>query len=563
MKFKNLFRTKASLEAEMKRTLADANASLSAFVIQEGESRKVPHSAFHSLEYTHMRTILSQLKDNTWFKTFSDLTQTEHRTLSLVLLKSKEDGKWIERELVVLKVLQQNRFNAWMRVIEECIGAEESGFGYRYENGRIILAIVREKQCDNVKAVVPPIPPMLPMPPSPKIIDLSDQLPAAPVPDLLPFMPRDGKIISDLTRIGTLTLSLNGGIPPSGYVRPSPGYKGASPPNSSRLESPRPFPEGSPASDAGSKTKHLKAVSEHSARKALTSYMAFTFRPAPPENTTMTPLVHIPPITWARCSLAREHEIKADLLKRIDQFKRRGISIIDMKLRLREDQSAQVTRLVEELNHIEKDEKYEHTLVELSMIEVINGSVKKPTPAVYIDVIHVVVQRAPRESVRCVDTYNRIMNPPSPPLGPPPSEVRAPFFPCGPRPNTDDIIIIQDAPLRKKDNKCRRSVASSVTYSSSSSFSGSDSDSNSGSGSDYERNRRRRRRSDSFCSDSSSDENEEDLRKRRWKMDPIEIKFSKDEKGKDIVKVLLERWIIEGKTKDGKKKAEEKDGKEN
>src|ERR1700722_1112410 len=74
MKFKSLFRSKSSLEAEMKMKLADEKASLAAFVVQNDQFRMVPHSAFHSLEYTHMRIILSQLQDNSWFKTFSDLT---------------------------------------------------------------------------------------------------------------------------------------------------------------------------------------------------------------------------------------------------------------------------------------------------------------------------------------------------------------------------------------------------------------------------------------------------------------------------------------------------------
>lgn len=68
--------------------------------------RQVPHSAFHSLEATHMKTILSQLNDNSWYQNFTSLNQVEHTALHRVLYPWA-DGKVHEREMVVLQVLKE------------------------------------------------------------------------------------------------------------------------------------------------------------------------------------------------------------------------------------------------------------------------------------------------------------------------------------------------------------------------------------------------------------------------------------------------------------------------
>ncbi|CZS92142.1 uncharacterized protein RAG0_02635 [Rhynchosporium agropyri] len=72
--------TKQSLGEEMKKALEDSEFILRVFIIRGHETRLVPHSAFHTLEASHMKTILSQLNDNTWYKTFSTLQRAEQQT---------------------------------------------------------------------------------------------------------------------------------------------------------------------------------------------------------------------------------------------------------------------------------------------------------------------------------------------------------------------------------------------------------------------------------------------------------------------------------------------------
>ena len=275
----------------MKRTLADADASLKAFIVQHRQLRKVPHSAFHSLEYTHMRTILWQLKDNTWFKTFSDLTDAEHDSMENMLQKFYQDGKWFQRELVVLKIMQENKYNAWMRIIEDCMGLE---YGKpHHENYRIILAIVREKQCEGDIISPRPRPPFRPRP---RVVDCYDPPQVPRVPDPLPTMQGD-KMLVDLDKPSPPTLGAEPftsprGFPPLGANKvppPPPGWVG--PP-------PAPLPNnnnGGPLSPSGeiqlghSEVIPHNAVSDESAREALTSYEAFTFRPALQQQSPVAP----------------------------------------------------------------------------------------------------------------------------------------------------------------------------------------------------------------------------------------------------------------------------------
>jgi len=147
----------------MKRTLKDTESQLTAFVIQGHFISAVPHSAFHSLEATHMKTILSQLNDNSWYKTFSTLNTLEHGTLDR-LIHPLFNGKIHDREVIVLKVLQENRFNAWMALLSELLRNRPFS---RPGAGRILLVICREKLIDGkpipvlsgVLGIGPPPPP--------------------------------------------------------------------------------------------------------------------------------------------------------------------------------------------------------------------------------------------------------------------------------------------------------------------------------------------------------------------------------------------------------------------
>jgi hypothetical protein len=126
----------------MKKVLRDAESTLLAVVIQSGSIRLVPHSAFHSLEATHMRTILSQIDNDQWYDTFTKMDHSEHVALERLLRPFWVKGEKFERELVVLKVVHE-RQNEWAAVLRGMV----SKFPTPYKS-RVLLAIVREKLLD-------------------------------------------------------------------------------------------------------------------------------------------------------------------------------------------------------------------------------------------------------------------------------------------------------------------------------------------------------------------------------------------------------------------------------
>lgn len=153
-KLRTLFRSKESLAEEMRRTLKDSESQLSAFVIQNNATRQVPHSAFHSLESTHMSTVLSQINSNDWYSVFTKLDCVEHNALDRIL-RPWHQGKIQERELLVLKIVQEKRLNAWIVLLSEILRNQPFPRG----TGRVVLAICREKigACGN--STIPPPPP--------------------------------------------------------------------------------------------------------------------------------------------------------------------------------------------------------------------------------------------------------------------------------------------------------------------------------------------------------------------------------------------------------------------
>ena len=152
----------------MRQTLSGSNSSLTAFVMQRGTAYLVPHSAFHSLETTHMKIVLSQLNDNSWYETFKTLDFLEHSSLNR-LLQPWVNGKKYTRELLVLKDVQRNRINAWMVLLSEFFSNQPLT-----RNNKATLAIFREPLIDGKPLSAfhigspPPLPgPLLPGPPPP------------------------------------------------------------------------------------------------------------------------------------------------------------------------------------------------------------------------------------------------------------------------------------------------------------------------------------------------------------------------------------------------------------
>lgn len=128
----------------MKKVLGDADSALLAVVIHAGNLRQVPHSAFHSLEATHMRTIISQINSQEWYDTFTKMDSVEHAMLSSLLRPYWVKGERYERELVVLKVVHERK-HAWAVVLRDILSKIPV---IHTNNSRVLLAIVREKLFD-------------------------------------------------------------------------------------------------------------------------------------------------------------------------------------------------------------------------------------------------------------------------------------------------------------------------------------------------------------------------------------------------------------------------------
>jgi hypothetical protein len=173
--------------------------------------RQVPHSTFHSLETTHMRTILAQLNDDSWYKTFTSLSSTENQALQQVIRPLSLDPS-IQREIVVLKVIEQNRFGSWMVLLKELI---HNPAVKTLAGNRVLLAIVREKMM-NGKPVgnILTEPGHTPPPPS----NLKPKHPVLRPPPGLPIPTRS------ITRTSDLRFPPPPSAPPGWHVSYPPGF---------------------------------------------------------------------------------------------------------------------------------------------------------------------------------------------------------------------------------------------------------------------------------------------------------------------------------------------------
>jgi len=542
-KLRTLFRSKESLAEEMKRVLSDTDSYLSAFLIRCTDFRQVPHSAFHSLEATHMRTILSQMNDNSWYKTFSSLSSLEYHTLSRLIHPfacCTED----EKEVVVLKVVQESKLNAWMALFRD--GLPRHPYPHN-TNNRIILAILREKLVDGKRApTLFPAPPVIrapgPLPSPPRVV------PTIRPPKGLQPSPRPPRI-SDLSRTGGLP-------PPPPFGWDSNRNFGGSIPRPGEL----PLPPGPPPSahvSAEQKSSSIRIsdttpLTDYNATIALTSYNEYTLRPTEPLDPTM-------PRSWQRVSITQETSEQHIVQQRVQEFKG---NIIEAKLRLAEYQSGQVTRLMDELKYGEKDNRFEWCLVALSLYNQaaeINLS-SAPTSAfgcTTATVMHVIAKRMPKPQHSPLELYNSLMKPTAPALpapgyraapfaGPPPGPGAPPPLPSGP----PIVVLAGDG-----GGKSRSGKKTSSLYSISSGY-GSDSDSIASSDTSVgvvrrslrksrarmKREDRKRRRRHYY--DSESEDEDEDT----FVITPV-LKLNRND---DLVEALLDLWTPrnEGKGKE-------------
>ncbi|KAL3428373.1 hypothetical protein PVAG01_01882 [Phlyctema vagabunda] len=500
-KLKNLFRTKVSLAEEMQRVLSDTQSTLTAFIIQNAELRQVPHSAFHSLEMTHMRTLLKQINDNTWYKTFTDLTDIEHETLDRITTH-RCGGKVFNRDVVALKVLQANTFNAWMRLMTEKIA--EDWIHPHHENHRVILAIVRERLNDRLPA---------PLPQKGQGSSRAGTCFIRPPPGVQgPRMPPSSTmppvgVTTPMTPKKSSALSLIRPPPLPQYKRPN----GISDPRDGPVHIPicptrHLLASSGPYSQTDSQ---LALVSNYDVHMVLTTYYEFTFRLAPQS------LDGSIPGDWNRVAITQESSDRDAVFHKVQEFRARGMDVIAAKLRLTQAQDGHVSRLMDDLKLSERDSRFEWSLAELSLHTDIGAFPSAPGCAASVTRMHIIAQRSPRPEHNPKELYKAICTnpyyygPPGLPIPPPPP---------GPPPPGPLITI----------NPRRYS-------------SGDESDSSAGMVRCRLNSQRRykvRRQARSLDSDSSDAEEE-----RRMQKD-IRIKISL-KRGDDVVEKLLGLWTLD------------------
>lgn len=516
-KFKSFFRTKESLAEEMRQTLNDTETALTAFVIQKGLARMVPHSAFHSLEATHMKTVLSQLNDNSWYKTFSTLETSEHHTLAR-LLQPWVHGKMHKRELVVLKVVQQNRLNAWMVLLSELLRNQPHPRG---GSGRVILAICRERLVDGKPlpsfsgvgfgGPPPPPPPPPTFPPAPTIRNIRH-------PPLPYTLGRTTKI-SDLSTPP----------PPPPPANWFPRYMQAPP------------PPGATSKKSSVRVSDTTPVTDNEAKEVLTSYNEYTVR-------ICEPTVPSDIRSWQRVVVTQESAERYLVQQRVEQFEARDGNVIETKLRMTQHQSEQVTRIMDEIKSSERDTRFEWCWAEISLHND-NGEITDFVPRgsnnilATATIIHLIAKRSLKLQYKAMDVYNALIKlGPSPLLrgvhgGPPPIS-----SPPGPTP------VITLAPEPKKTTRGITHISDSESDSDSTTW---DSDSSVGNVRRHLRKYRAKKRRSvarKKCysdTDSDSEAEEED--------DIIKVHVIL-KRGDDIVNKLLELWTAEPELKNGKGK---------
>lgn len=552
-KLRTLFRSKESLAAEMKKALSDTDSHLMAFVIQGYNKRLVPHSAFHSLETTHMRTILSQLNDDTWYKTFTSLNQTEHNVLHRIMYPYVS-GKTHERQVVVLKLLNENKLSAWTSLLKQGIQ------GHHLPEARSVLAIVREQLINGeplvanhrAKGSYSPSDFVSSSKGSSNSGSPTTTVPEKPVvpivpnvrPPPLPYTAQEAKI-SDLKGPPYMQTTYQVAAPhqsppppmPRPPVGPPPGRQvHPGPPGPPRALGARPpgppGPPGLPANNGCSiRISDTTPLTDYEATLALTTYNEYTVRICE----SIQPDV---PRSWTRVATTLESSEKKNTLKRLEEFEASGGSVVKTKMRLSDEQNDQVTRLMDELKAAERDNRFEWFWVELSLFdkdgEMIDHKLKGPDGiACKATLMHLIAKRCLRPHCRPIEVYNALMRgPPGPP----------PF----PRPTPRPPMPVTISPPRII--KVKKNVKNRGRYSSDSS-SGSDSDSSlysssSDGGTSVGHVRRRLRRlktrkgtgnkyHDRWASDSDSEDEEAE--------DPMKIKVE-FKKGDDVVKKLLDAW---------------------
>jgi len=274
-------------------------------------------------------------------------------------------------------------------------------------------------------------------------------------------------------------------------------------------------------------------LTDYDAAISLTAYNEYSVRLSEPIGP------HVPR-SWGRVAITQESAERHIVQQRVQNFQRNGGNVIEAKLRLTEDQSGQVTRIMDDLKCYERDARFEWCWVEISLYngggEITDFIPKSPgNVAASATLMHLIAKRTPKPHCKPLDVYNSLMR------GPPgPGPVRAPV----PRQPMQPPPPVRSAP--KKIN-----VSDSSGTDSDSDSSAWSTDSSVGVVRRKLRNfktkkiNRTRKGKKIYNSDSDSDFESETE-------DVIKIKVEM-KRGDDVVKKLLDLWAprdeIEGKGK--------------
>jgi hypothetical protein len=276
-------------------------------------------------------------------------------------------------------------------------------------------------------------------------------------------------------------------------------------------------------------------LTDYDATLALTTYVEYTLRVTDSLNPTL-------PRSWSRVTVTQENAERHLIIQRVQTFQRAGGNVLEVSLRLTEQQSSQVTRLIDELKGGERDTRFEWCWVELSLYNGLgeitdftsNGGFPKVAAAT---MMHLIAKRMPKAHCKPMDLYNSLMRPAPPPV---PVVNQAP-------------IQIFEVPRQRPRSRSRSRRHRDDFYSSDSSFRSSISSDDSSVG--YVRRKLRKNkvrkmdkarwRGSDYSSDSEDENDDEDVIKIN-----LELK-----RGDDVVQSLLDLWTpqIEGKGK-GKEK---------
>jgi hypothetical protein len=276
-------------------------------------------------------------------------------------------------------------------------------------------------------------------------------------------------------------------------------------------------------------------LTDYDATLALTTYVEYTLRVTDSLNPTLAR-------SWSRVTVTQESAERQLIIQRMQTFQRAGGNVLEVSLRLTEQQSSQVTRLMDELKAGERDARFEWCWVELSLYnglgEITDFASNVAFPkAAAATMMHLIAKRMPKAHCKPIDLYNSLMRPPPPPV---PVVNQAP-------------IQIYEVPRRPRSRSRSRRRRDDF-YSTDSSFRSSISSDDSSVG--YVRRKLRKNkvrkmdkarwRGSDYSSDSEDESNDEDVIRIN-----LELK-----RGDDVVQSLLNLWTpqIEGKGK-GKEKA--------